>query len=83
MDRIAASKVYGGKDYTDAFPLAYLNRAKESSMIHPETLAKLRYLLTMLQDRGEEETFRFIRKVVLKEKPFGEPQKNVEDGIVP
>ena len=38
--------------------------------MHPVTTRKLRYVLTMLRDRGEEETFRFIREVVLKELPF-------------
>lgn len=72
MDRIAACKNYLGKDYTDAAALNYLERARESRSIHPETLQKLRYLLNMLKDCGEEATFRFIRQVVLKGKPFGE-----------
>lgn len=67
MDRIAACKVYRGKDYTDASALEYLERATgEYGMIHPDTLKRLRYLLTMLRDKGEKETFRFIREVVLK-----------------
>lgn len=72
MDRIAACKVYRGAEYTDADALAYLDRALDSEMLHPETLKKLHYLLAMLRDRGEKETFRFIREVVLKEQPFGE-----------
>ena len=71
MDRIAACKVYRGADYADGDALAYLDKALDSEMLHPETMGKLHYLLTMLRDRGEEETFRFIREVVLKEKPFG------------
>ena len=70
MDRMAACKVYKGKDYTDGSALGYLMRAKDSKLIHPETMEKLVFLLTMLRDRGEDETFRFIRKVVLKEIPF-------------
>lgn len=66
MDRIAACKIYRGKNYTDAAPLEYLERARESSMMHPETLEKLRELLIMLRDHGEKETFRFIRQTVLK-----------------
>lgn len=72
MDRIAACKVYRGASYTDAAPLEYLDRARESRMIHPETQRKLRYLLQMLQEKGEAATFRFIREVVLREQPFGE-----------
>lgn len=71
MDRIAACKTYGGKDYKDDAPLNYLNRSKEQYSIHPETVEKLRYLLTMLSEKGEKETFRFIRRAVLKGLPFG------------
>lgn len=71
MDRIAACKVYRGAAYTDADALAYLNRARDSRLMHPETEEKLRFLLTMLRDRGEKETFRFIRQVVLRGLPFG------------
>ena len=70
MDRMAACKVYKGKDYTDGSALAYLLRAKDSALLHPETMEKLVFLLTMLRDHGEEETFRFIRTVVLKNVPF-------------
>lgn len=77
MDRIAACKVYRGKAYTDADALAYLERAQDSALMHPETKEKLRFLLTMLRDRGEKETFRFIRQVVLKELPYGFSQEAV------
>ena len=70
MDRIAASSTYLGKDYHDGAPLEYLLRAGDNRWMHPVTARKLRYVLTMLRDRGEEETFRFIREVVLKELPF-------------
>ena len=66
MDRIAASKIYRGKQYTDADPLGYLNRAVETRRLNPVTYQQFNFLLTMLRDRGEKETFRFIRKVVLK-----------------
>lgn len=72
MDRIAASKIYKGKDYTDASSLEYLQGSPESRIMHPETRRKLEYILTMLRDKGEKETFRFVRQVVLKGKPFGE-----------
>ena len=74
MDRIAACKVYQGAAYSDGDALNYLERALDSNLMHPETMKKLKYLLTMLRDSGEEKTFRFIRQVVLKELPFGETQ---------
>lgn len=72
MDRIAASKTYEGRAYTDASPLAYLERANETRMLHPQTRRELTCLLTMLRDKGETETFRFIRQTVLKGLPFAE-----------
>ena len=72
MDRIAACKVYRGRDYTDASALEYLDRARDSYLMHPETMKKLRFLLIMLRDHGEKETFRFIRQVVLRGLPYGE-----------
>ena len=75
MDRIAACKVYKGDAYTDADAVIYLEKAMDSCLMHPETLSKLHFLLSMLRDRGEKETFRFVREVVLKELPFGATEK--------
>lgn len=73
MDRIAACKTYHGRNYTNADPLNYLVNSiegRDTEMMHPQTKAELTYILTMLRDRGEDETFRFIREVVLKGKPI-------------
>ena len=35
-------------------------------MIHPDTKAMLEYLLVMLSVKGEEYTYRYIKKEVLK-----------------
>ena len=70
MDRIAACKTYQGAAYTDASPLAYLDRARESSCVNPTTFRQLRFLLRMLAEQGEDETFRFIREIVLTGKEF-------------
>ena len=74
MDRIAACKTYQGAAYTDASPLEYLLRARESGSVHPDTMRKLRFLLQMLAEKGEKETFRFIRAVVLRGLPFAEAE---------
>ena len=71
MDRIAACKVYRGADYGDGDALEYLEKTEDARMMHPETLEKLRFLLTMLRDQGQTETFHFIRQVVLKGLPYG------------
>ncbi len=68
MDRIAASKTYRGKAYTDQDPLEYYEKgaAKLGKMIHPDTARLLHFLLKMLAEKGEKETFRYIRKNILK-----------------
>ena len=71
-DRIAACKTYQGAAYTDASALQYLDRAQESRLVHPNTMKRLRFLLTMLAEQGEPATFRFMRQTVLKGKPFAE-----------
>ena len=65
MDRIAASKVYQRNKYTDESPLAYYMLGKDSAPIHEETKALLEKLLNMLAQKGEKETFRYIREEVL------------------
>ncbi|MBE7050597.1 MAG: catalase [Ruminococcaceae bacterium] len=61
-DRVAASKIYQGKNYKDSHPIEYFMRAKGKRLIHPDTSDELEILLQMLSDKGEEETFRFIKK---------------------
>ena len=65
MDRIAASKVYQKEKYTDTSPLAYYMLGKDCAPIHEETKALLEKLLNMLAEKGEKETFRYIREEVL------------------
>lgn len=72
MDRIAACKTYRGKAYHQGDALAYLNRENSVPLMHPETLKKTQFLLQMLAEHGEEETFQFIRNKVLKGAPFAE-----------
>ena len=63
-DRVAASKNYRGKDYTDADAYNYYMKSKSHYIIHPETAALLEKLLKLLRDNGEEKTLLFIRKAV-------------------
>ncbi len=63
-DRVAASMIYQGKNYTDKYPLEYFMRGKANRSIHEKTSDKLEELLTMLAVQGEKETFRYIRKWV-------------------
>lgn len=64
-DRIAASKTYMGDKYTDRAPYDYYMRSRDFYVIHPKTRALLEQMLTMLKDKGEKETFRYIREEIL------------------
>ena len=70
MDRRAACMTYQGDAYTDASAWEYYERSRERSSMHPELKRQLEHLLLMLRDRGEEETFRYIKDTVLTGKPF-------------
>jgi len=70
MDRRAACIVYQGKNYTPASALEYFMNSRERVLMHPQTRQELEYLLTMLRDAGEKETFRYLKEEVLKNKPF-------------
>ena len=70
MDRIAASKVYEGTAYTQHSPLKYYEMGKDGYMIHPETRALLEYILKMLDKRGEEKTFAYMRKYMVGRKNY-------------
>ena len=64
MDRIAASKVYLKDQYTDSAPLEYFQKGIDCAM-HPKTKKQLYILLKMLSTEGEENTFWFVKHVVL------------------
>ena len=67
MDRIAACKVYRGKQYHDGSSLEYLVRqGSDNYLMHPDTFRKVKYILTMLKEKGEKETFRFIRRNIVR-----------------
>ena len=63
-DRLAASKIYKGKAYTDASPLEYLQHGKMHDSMHPETLRVLTEFLTQLRDEGEDAMFKSLRAYV-------------------
>lgn len=67
LDRIAASKVYKGRAYKDSDPLEYFVKGgTDDYIMHEDTKKLLEKLLTMLAKEGEEKTFWYIRKHVLK-----------------
>ena len=70
MDRIAACKTYQGKAYTDGSALEYYLNSMERNLMHSQTQRELEFILTMLRDRGEKETFRYLKENTLKGEPF-------------
>ena len=70
MDRRAACIVYQGKDYTPGSALAYFMKSRERELMHPQTNKELRHILVMLAEKGEKETFRYLKTQVLAGKPF-------------
>ena len=70
MDRRAACMTYQGKNYTDSAALEYFRKSMERHRMHPQTQRELDFLLEMLAQKGEKETFAYIKHSVLKGKPF-------------
>ena len=66
FDRVAASKTYNKGNYTDSLPLKYYNLGKKYHVIHPESKELLEKMLTMLAEKGEEETCQYIKEEILK-----------------
>ncbi|MEE1024675.1 MAG: DUF5662 family protein [Acutalibacteraceae bacterium] len=69
-DRVAASKIYRGDKYTDSHPLEYFMSGKQTRVIHKETSDLLESLLVMLNEKGEKETFYYIKHTLLKNKEY-------------
>lgn len=68
IDRIAASKVYEGSQYTDSSALEYYLRGKGKIPIHPQTAEILERMLRTLSEKGEREAFLCIRKELVQKK---------------
>ena len=71
MDRIAASKVYNGENYTDHDPLEYFLKGKAHYMLHPKTEREIEGLLRMLDQRGEEYLYGYVKTCLSGPAPSG------------
>ena len=78
MDRRAACMVYEGDKYTDQSALAYYERSLDKTLMHPKLKKELRFLLEMLAEKGENETFAYIKNTVIPGKPFPWEEKTEE-----
>ena len=68
MDRIAACKVYNGDNYTNTSALDYYKLGLDPAPMHDETRKWLEFFLNMLSEKGEKETYDYIKNVFLKNK---------------
>ena len=62
IDRSAASKVYKGRDYTDAWPLEYYYLGTHRAPIEESTKEKLLSYFELMAREAEEEPFRTMKK---------------------
>ena len=53
-DKIAATKVYAGKSYSEAMPLAHWNRYGRLAPANPKTLAFFQKVFEELSEKGEK-----------------------------
>lgn len=67
-DRIAASKIYKGKDYTNDAPLQYFLSRKDSAFMNTDTAERLEYYLRLLAEKGEKTTFAELKQYVKENK---------------
>ena len=65
-DRVAASKIYKGKAYTDAAAWEYYAPKKGKLPIHPKTKALLEDWLLTLRDKGEAAAFSKVKAALRK-----------------
>lgn len=77
-DRIAACKTYQGEAYTRKSPWEYYNRGRDHYVIHPDSRRQLEFMLRMLAQRGEKETFSYVRNVMLRKRLFKKIDKIIK-----
>lgn len=53
-DRVAAAQVYRKEDFTRDYPLEYFDRCKTDRLMHEDTAKKLRALLVLYSQIGDE-----------------------------
>lgn len=66
IDRVAACKVYHGKDFKTRDALDYYNKGNTAQFLHPYTEKLLVRLLKIYAKYGEEYTYKYIRTKILK-----------------
>ena len=65
-DRVAACKIFQKEAYTQQSAVRYFCKGGGKILMHPETRKEIGFLLTMLGEKGEKETAKYIRNIYLK-----------------
>lgn len=69
-DRVAACKIYNKKNFKITDPVDYFMNHEQKLIIHEESKRKLHFLLQMYADKGQKETFKYIKKHIRKKIPL-------------
>lgn len=69
-DRVAASKIYKGKDYADTQPLEYFSRGNARKKMHSDTADLLEEWLKLLACEGEKVAFAHLHSIP-NDAPYG------------
>ena len=63
LDKISASKVYNGKDYTDATPYDFFTNSMEYNSMNQITSKQIAELLLYLKENGEEKALKHYKSL--------------------
>lgn len=79
VDRVCACKNYQKEKYTDKSPLEYYSKGRKNMILHEDSKELLEFLLNMLSEKGEKETFSYIKNKLLKIKgsEYGKGYENI------
>ena len=67
-DRVAASMIYNGVEYTDSAPVKYYLSHADENQFHPETRKLLATWLNIIASEGTEHAFERIKKYLKKDR---------------
>ena len=64
-DRLAASRVYRGKEFRPEDPWKFFQRSKEHTILNDNTAQLLESMLVKLKDEGEDAAVAYVRHDIL------------------
>lgn len=67
-DRLAASRIYNGANYSQDEPLKYFLPAKPNRMIHPATSDCIEDMLRLVAEKGEDEVLKMVKEKVREDR---------------